>query len=251
MKTTSSELKRAYKSYIQKQLPPSRDGCPSEESLFLLFDKSLPPRIKKEIVDHVFKCAYCLEEFEFFLRIHREKSEASIEISEWLRNEQRKAMAAGKKPIGWSIVSALWSRQRPLWRNAIISTAVLIIAAVLIVSLRTIFGPTLSGERGKQRAQARLVSPIHGKEAAHPLIFRWQEVSRAQFYQLEIFDETLLPLWKSPPIKDLHYELPPEAGLLIKEEKPYFWMVTAVFPGGEKKESQLARFTVQKAPTIR
>ena len=78
------------------------------------------------------------------------------------------------------------------------------------------------------------------------MIFRWHKVLQAKIYQMEIFDESLRPLWRSPQIADLTYALPPEIEDKIQRNKTYFWMITAFISDNTKKESSLGSFILKK-----
>jgi hypothetical protein len=246
MKITYNDLKMAYKAHIQRYIPASREGCPSEESILRVFEESLSPEKKEEIVDHVVKCAYCLREFELFLALVRDESKAAEEISGFLKERSRDANPPRKKPKIWGIISGSGIQHPPLWRIATISLVLLIITGLLLISTKLIFKPSLDEERGRLRDQVRLISPSQGQVGTFPLIFRWQKVTGAELYQLEIFDDSLSPLWKSPQIFVLFYELPPKVTEAIKENKVYFWMVTAFLPNGVKRESPLETFILTR-----
>lgn len=246
MKITYNDLKIAYKSHVQRYVPPSREGCPSEESILRVFEKSFSPKKKEKIIDHVVKCAYCLREFELLLSLVRDENKATQEITDFLRKKSRNANSPGKKPKIWGIISGSNVQRRPLWRLAAVSTVFLIITGLFLISIRSILKPPLDEERGRRRDQIHLISPIQGQAGTLPLVFRWQKVRETEFYQLEIFDGSLLPIWKSPQIVDLFYELPPEVVETIEENKVYFWMVTALLPNGLRRESPLERFILTK-----
>lgn len=250
MKITSDELKQAFKSNIQRHVPPSRKRCPSKESILSIFENSLSSRKKDRIIDHVVKCAYCHQEFELFLGLSREEGKTAKEISEWLREKDRESVPARKPAKIRSIIFFPWAGRRNIWKLAAISIAFLIFTFSLI-SIRTILKSKLNEERGKIRDQVRLISPAQGQAVTRPLIFRWTKVIKAEFYQLEIFDATLLPLWKSPPVTGLSLALPPELETAIKENEVYFWMVIAVLPGGMTRESPLERFILDESPSLR
>jgi hypothetical protein len=78
------------------------------------------------------------------------------------------------------------------------------------------------------------------------LKFKWKNVPEANFYILEVFDDTLLSIWESDKILENHFQ--PSESLLKKivKGKTYFWMVTAHSEAGFKTESSLVDFTVKK-----
>lgn len=246
MKITCDDLKSAYKSSIQKCIPPSREGCPSQENILRVFEKSTPALEKEEIINHVVKCAYCLREFELFLALVRDENKAAKEISEYLGKKSRDSHSPKKRPKFQNIISPLYAKPRPLWKLAAISVTFVIISGLFLILSKTIFKSAPNEERGRLGNQIRLISPTQGQEVALPLTFRWQKVPQAQIYQLEIFDESLLPLWRSPQIFDLIYKLPPEIEDKIQKNRVYFWMITAFLPSNARKESPLGSFTLKK-----
>ena len=246
MKITFNDLKLAYRSHIQRHVPTSREGCPSEEEILQIFEKSTLPQKKEEIIDHVVKCAYRHREFEFFLGLARDEDKAAKEIGEFLRKKGGDSNMLGEKRRLPGIISGLRARPLPLWKPAIISMGLLVIAGLFMISIRTIVKPPPNEERGRLGNQVRLVSPARGQEVALPLIFRWHKVPQAKSYQMEIFDQSLLPLWRSPQIADFTYTLPPEIEDKMQRNKAYFWMITAFISDDTKKESSLESFIWKK-----
>lgn len=245
MKITSNDLKMAYQSHIRRSVPLSREACPPYEGIFQAFDESISPKKREKVIDHVVKCAYCFQEFELWLGLVRDENNAAKEISEFFRKKGLESPPSGKRLKIGNIISVSSSQRRHLWKLAAISTAILIFAGLFLISIRTFLKPRPNEERGRWRDQVRLILPIRG-QTIHRLFFRWQKVGQAQFYQLEIFDETLFPVWKSPQISDFFYELPPEGEKTIEENRIYFWMVTAFLPDGGRRESPLEPFTLKR-----
>jgi hypothetical protein len=246
MKITYNDLKTAYKSHIQSHIPPSREGCPSGENLLSVFEKSVSPKKKEKIINHVVECAYCFREFEFLQSLIREENKAVEEIPALLRIRSRDRNRPKKKLKIGTIISASIVQRRPLWRLAAIPMVLLIITGLSLISIRSILSRKLDEGRGRLRDQVRLVSPIRGQAGTLPLVFRWEKVRAAESYQLEIFDGSLFPIWKSPPIIESSYKLPPNIAERIERNKVYFWMITALLPNGAKRESPLDRFILTK-----
>jgi hypothetical protein len=86
--------------------------------------------------------------------------------------------------------------------------------------------------------------PTSSHKSPEKLTFRWQEFLSSKYYILELFDETLLPIWASPPIYDIQVQLPSEIYPKIKAGSSYFWMITAYSGEAKTGESRLARFAV-------
>jgi hypothetical protein len=124
--------------------------------------------------------------------------------------------------------------------------AVIGIATVSIIGMRSFLGTPEDRERGRQPGQIQLIFPVRGERTRMPLVFRWEGTPRAEYYLLEIFDRSLLPLWKSPRIEGLLYELPSEAADIVKKNELYFWTITACLTDGTKMESSLEEFTTRE-----
>jgi hypothetical protein len=98
-------------------------------------------------------------------------------------------------------------------------------------------------ERGKRPGEIQLIFPVRGQEVRAPWNFSWEEIPGAEYYLLEIFDKSLLPLWKSPRIETPYYRFTPESANIIRADEAYFWTVTAWLADATKKEAPLEEFT--------
>jgi hypothetical protein len=246
MKITHDDLKRAYKSHIQRRIPPSREACPSAEFIFSVFDKAVSPADKDRIIDHITGCCYCLQEFELFLDFHRQEEKAIGDIVGCLQSQRIGSAAPGKEARMSGVLSSSNIKVRPLWRWVTASLVVVGIMVLSIIGIRSFLKTPQDAERGRLPAQIRLISPVRGEKIKMPLVFRWEGTARAEYYLLEIFDNSLLPLWKSPPVKGLQYELPSEAVDIIKKNDACFWTITAWLIDGTKRESLLEEFAIKE-----
>jgi hypothetical protein len=74
------------------------------------------------------------------------------------------------------------------------------------------------------------------------LQFRWKSIPSSGYYIIDIFDEALLPIWKSSPIFEPFYKFDVKLPELIKPKNKYFWMVTAIISNKNKLESDIGFF---------
>jgi len=246
MKITYDDLKRAYKSHIRRRVPSSREGCPPAESIFSVFDGSTFPVDKDKVIDHVTGCSHCLQEFELLLDFLREEEKAVGDIASYLRTKDWGTRIPGKRPKILEILLGPKVQARPLWRLAAASLFAVIITGLFLIGIKSFFRTPEDKERGRLSGQVHLVSPVRGQKIETPLVFRWEGTPRAEYYQLEIFDESLLPLWKASRITEVYYELPPMAADIVKGNKAYFWAVTAWLIDGTKRESPLEEFILKE-----
>ena len=247
MKLTHDDLKKAYKSHIRGRILSSREGCPPAESIFRVFDKSTPPADKDKIIDHVTACSYCLQEFELMKDFVREEEKAVGDIAGYFRTKDKWTRIQGKRSKILKIWLGSRVQARAFWRWAAASLFVIIIVTGLfLIGTKSLFRTPDDRERGKLPGQVHLVSPIRGQKIGTPLLFRWERIPNAEYYQLEIFDESLLPIWKSSRIEGVNYELPRQAADLINQGKAYFWMITSWLIDGTKRESSLEEFILRE-----
>jgi hypothetical protein len=246
MKITSDDLKSAYKSHIRRRIPSSREGCPPAEDIFSVFDESASPADKAKVIDHVTGCSYCLQEFELLLEFFREQEKAVKDIAGHLRTKDRSSRIPGKRPKVLEILLGSGVQTRPPWRWAAASLFAIMITGLFLIGIKSFYRTPEDKERGRLPGQVHLISPVRGQKIETPLVFRWEATPSSEYYQLEIFDESLLPLWKSSQIRGVFLELPPKTAEILKKNKAYFWTITACLIDGTKRESPLEEFALKE-----
>jgi hypothetical protein len=246
MKINNSDLRKIYSAYIQNRVPLSRATCPSLEELLNIIMASASSCKKERIIDHVTSCAYCAQEFIFFLDISREERRLLIEIDRLM--QQKDQIQIFKKKICSSPVLR-WPkiiRFSFLWKFALIPLLAVVFISLMILATNKIIISEKTKERGRLPGQIQLIAPTHKKRAQVPLVFKWREVKYSDHCVLEIFDEALLPLWKSSEILGESYQLAPDIAAKIKRETTYFWMITVYLVDGKVIESSLEDFSLRE-----
>ena len=246
MKMTFDELKSSYKSHIRQQVPSSQVGCPSPETILHAFEPSTSSADKAKVVNHVAGCSLCLREFELWLSFLREEEKAINDIISWAKTDGKGAIAQSKKAKIQELPFSPRAQIRSVWKWAFGLISAAAITGLFFVGVKSILMNSEDEERGRLPGLIHLVSPVQGQKVRIPFVFRWEQTPRAESYNLEIFDKALLPLWKSPRVEALQYELPPQARQLIKKGESYFWTITAWLEDGMKRESPLEDFTIDK-----
>jgi hypothetical protein len=224
MKTNNRDLKLAYKSIIQNRRGESRKNCPSAEEMWTLLGKRRSRRQKAGLIDHITDCSACHEEFQAFLEMGR----AEKRLIENVRETYRSPVKSTRFSWNWRLASAL-------------------LALVVVVGLALFATSWLgvwkhSDERGRHSGQLRLLAPATRRAIRAPLRFEWETVPNAQHYIIEVFDSSLRPVWKSPPVTQNSCEIPAPAELTLPRKANYFWMLTAFLQDGTKAESSLEQF---------
>jgi hypothetical protein len=230
MKIDNNILEEFYQKYIALQA--NRDGktCPPSRAIADSFDPSTSIRKKKKIVDHITRCVLCKEEYLLYLRLQE---------SDPLSNDH--SIGPILKGIKSDNSGAIISHRRLLWRYAyfLFGIGLLVSSVFLMMQEKVRFD--------NQRSMESLILLVYPKNThiyQSPLIFRWQRQPSSQHYILELFDETLLPIWTSGKINDVRVQLPPEILYKLNIDKSYYWMITGFYDSIKKGESKLASFVI-------
>lgn len=130
-----------------------------------------------------------------------------------------------------------------LVRYATLAVGLLLIvtSALFLVRRRDFF-------RGHPEGNApfSLTYPLSSHSITKPLVFRWEGYSVASGYILELFDESLLPVWKSATTGSTQIAVPNGVEIGLEAGKTFFWTVTAYSGDDKIAESAFARFTVTR-----
>jgi len=228
MTLKDEDLKLIYRAYISKRDPGTRQNCPSLEELSRFFEPRTRRRKKLKIVDHITHCPACTDEFEFLRELHNYESLLTQNAVEVRLKGQFRSLSPGHK-----------IKAASLWRYATVATG----ALLLIVSLAIIMKWDRSDETRTVSPSLALLRPGPGQFVPIPMVFEWKTVEGADFYILEIFDETLLPVWKSPEVAASILKPPEDVSSRFRLNRPYHWMITAFRSGKRLAESELRRFT--------
>lgn len=176
------------------------------------------------IIDHISGCPLCREEFMMLL-------------------EHQKVLAADPIADPDSRPGHVERRQLhlALWQGVLA-----LLGVTLIVSSFFFIGHQNEDLNTRQMGTAgiTILSPKRNLSLSHPLIFRWQAKPDSEYYVLELFNESLLPVWASEKIRDLQVLLPPEVSSSLRSGQVYFWMVTSYVRAKKSGESPLLRVVV-------
>ena len=229
MTTDPNRFKALYAAQARFQKPASRRDCPSPKRMIRLLTSRCSAREGSKLVDHISLCSDCAGEFGFLTEAIRSKRVLVGDIENWLGNGQK---AEPRQPhlfrYSWGIASLL---------------AAFFIVGFIVLRLVVLRSP----ERYRTASDARvaLLEPVAQKVSRQSLNFRWQPVQGAEHYVVEVFDEALAPIWKSPPLLETRSVPPDQLARGLALGKSYFWLVSAYFPGGDRWLSPLEEFTLK------
>jgi hypothetical protein len=199
------------------------------EKLLPFFKARKRTRKKMGIVDHVTRCSACSKEFEFMLELRRYEDELALQLRE-TRPQGLSSLPSGRTtPLIWKFASSI------------------IGMALVFVSLGVIIKELAREDLTRAtRSCIELIQPKSGRPVTLPLIFKWQAIARAKTYILEIYDESLLPFWKSSAVPATTIVLPDDVIARLQPEQAYYWTVTAFSRDGKLAESRFFRFSISR-----
>jgi len=232
MDLNDKELKRLYRTYIDGRRKDSRKDCPSMEILLSFFKKRKQTRKKMRIVDHVTRCSACAKEFEFMLELRRYEDKLALQF--------REARPQGPSSLPSGLTSSLF------WKYASSIIGMALIFTFLGIIIKELAREDLTRAT---RSCIELIQPEQGRPATLPLIFKWQMIARAKTYILEIFDESLLPFWKSSAVPTTIIVLPDDVIARLLPGQAYYWTVTAFSRDGKLAESGFFSFSISRKET--
>lgn len=237
MKINNEELRKIFRSHILTKISLSTQTCPLTEEIAAIFSVPGSGEEKEHIIDHIVNCSICVREFEAFLEILRHENNLVDEIDGLFRKGifGRPFRPKKTRKKGTYLL---------FWRVGLATTLAAVFLAMIILTGGIPIGNKKPKKRGVYPAYIELLGPRLEQPASKPLSFQWTEAKGRDYFILEIFDESLSPLWKSPKIYENSFRLPPDIENKIAPHRSYFWMVTVFFSNGMKFESQLAELLV-------
>jgi hypothetical protein len=232
MKKNDEELRHAYRSYVMEKTPESRGECPTPETLLEAFSPKASPELKDGLIDHLSRCSSCAREFELI----RESLTQAEALSESFNR------IYGKKPGRSSGSPRFRPFFRQVWAYALASM-ILISAGAGFLLIRNARA-RLEG-RGAARSGSQLVRPVGLVDGSAPLIFKWEPAEGIKYYVVEISNESLLPVWRSPRVFAPSLSLPPAVQTGLVEGRRYYWSVQAFDKSGYRSDSERRTFILE------
>jgi hypothetical protein len=229
MKISHKDINELYKKYLEDKIPISRAKCPSPEEIAVCLRGEGSNKRRDQIIDHIFSCVFCYEEFEFALGTIREEGKFIHDLETIIQKGKYKK-------------ETKFSQFFPV-RLSWLYSLVLITGVVLI----TLLVKNLTEEhkyRGAESKSVMLISPTKKTTLKAQIEFEWIDVQNSEYYIVEIFDESLYPIWKSNKITANSTLLSEEISSRFLLPKTYYWMVTAFLLDGKTIESRLKDFVI-------
>ncbi|MDH7512778.1 MAG: hypothetical protein QHH14_07525 [Clostridiales bacterium] len=235
MKINGDNLKDIYKSYVLTRTPPMGQACPSSEEISNLFSEPGLKTEKEKIIDHITNCSFCTQEFFVLLQLWRQEKKLAEEIKRLLKNEDEQSPVPKMEKT---------PRFALAWKFVLASVIVVALAGTILLITSGLIFDTKTEKRGARPEKISLLEPHSNRASETPLVFRWNEIAGRDYFVIEIFDESLSPLWKSAQVFETFYWLPADVEKQMHRGRSYFWMITVFFTNGLTRESHLEEFRI-------
>lgn len=232
MKTNLANLSRTYLAHLNEKGRISSEPCVDTSDLARCAMGELPRREREGVIDHAANCAGCAATLKQILDLSSQTGRAANDLA---------MIEARRTPRSSRHVEV--SRKRLVyWPAAAVSLGLLLFAALVV------FAPiirNLTGTRGGTGAAIVLSYPKNGTDMPKAgLVFKWEGLSGARSYRVELFDRAFQLLWRSGDLNQTEMRLPDEIGRKLVPGEKYYWMVTALTENRRESKSRLVEFSV-------
>jgi len=245
MKIKVEELKNIYRNYIRSHGLQSRSSCPPLENIYHALKGKFTRRYRAKIISHISHCRYCLDDFDILRSILFNEKITLDEIIKVMPRQKMRNIRLKEESIGYGPQN----RYTSIFFRRIFSGFLAILAAIFLAIglftnrqlLKDVFFS--DHNRSPRKHEIVLLYPDCNKEhSISALIFKWEAFPNSDYYTIEIFDETLLPIWKSPAIFEPIFKFSAEVPDILKPRKKYFWIVTGYASNLVQFESKVSCF---------
>jgi len=237
MKISHKDLSEIYQAHIGGKVPPTTDYCFSLDALDKFFDARVSKGLKSEIIEHVTNCAYCMSKFSLLLEMHRGTTLLTQELENYA--EDKAAFKPKKKRLNNFLYSS-----RPLWVKTAVFSGIAISLICVFVSVIFLFQSAFNKDALRRRDQhiSRIVDSKAKYSKNSGIQISWTQIQSAEYSILEVFDDSLAPIWRSQALFENHCLIDVKFMKDWVSNKYYFWMVTGYTETGRAIDYPLTKF---------
>jgi hypothetical protein len=238
MKINQEDLKKLYLSLAKNQTN-NDTSCPEADELIGAFTDEAGSKYKSRIVDHISKCNRCLEKFQIIRDFFKQGNQLAkdMEGQSLSREElsQLKEIQKDKLSI---------PRKNPLKLKFLAAAAMLLLIVGTVLLVQTGKDSTDNILRGTVEREFSLIAPkdeINNKF----VIFKWKSMKGVRGYQVDLYDEELTCIWKSPVTEKTFLKLPSNIFQNLTKKKIYYWKLISFQSETDFRESGLQKFSIE------
>jgi hypothetical protein len=218
MRLADDELKRHYQRFVADNRNLERKKCPSAKELGRAAKNEMWRRRKLNLLDHVFSCGACVQEYETLRLLYQEERKTAD-------------VAVRSFRLGFN------------YKYLVSAVSLLIVMAAIYLLRPWTEVPTEEVYRDAGKEKILLQVPT-GVVSSPPVKFQWSQGNRVDYYQVYLLDEELSRLWVSEKISVNSLSLPQEVVKRLERGKIYFWKVRIYGKNASVEESELRDFKI-------
>lgn len=183
--------------------------CPDPDRIWEAVRGELPPEEVREIVDHVAVCASCAEDWRIAVAFEKESA------------RQDKVPVVRPFPV----------RRFQPWIAAA--------AAALVLTVVGVIKPWKPDPDPGYRGAGSAIHSLAGEtRPSQSFVLSWTPVEGAESYDLLVTTAELQTVADPKGLATAQYQVPASALAALPPAARLHWRVTAVFPDGQRKQSQ-------------
>jgi hypothetical protein len=199
---------------------PPTGSCPEPDLIWEAVRGDLPPDEIRDIVDHVAVCASCAEDWRIAAEFEKE---------------------SGAHQGTGATIHSFPTRQFQPWIAAAAAALVLTVGGVYV---RETQKPTVTAEyRGEKTEIRSLAGEARPRQA---FVLSWTPVEGAESYDLLVTTAELDTVADPKGLATAQYQVPASSLAALPDAAQLHWRVTAVFPDGERKQSNTFTTALEK-----
>lgn len=236
-KISHFELKKLYSEHSKFSNQFYTKDCPPIETIHGCLRSEISKKAKTKVIKHVISCYDCFREVKFISRIIEEETKLTFRIGTELKKKNSTELEIKKKKI-----EQKFSFPKLNWHYASIIIFSLFVVSIIVMTINK--NPPLEKYRGENLSGYELIIQSNSINSSNEIELTWESIPFSKYYIIEIFNESLYPIWKSNKIHSNQLAINP-ISLNIRKSNKYFCIITAFLSKNKKLESRLQEIKLQ------
>ncbi|MDH7493925.1 MAG: hypothetical protein QHH44_08550 [Candidatus Saccharicenans sp.] len=220
------KIRELFRRGPELQRPVSRHNCPSPEELSQSFEPDCPVEIKARIIDHVFSCPACQQEFELL----RGSRPFIDRLGQTLTRHKQGFTAR---------IFSVFSSSVPWWKAA--AAVVLLLGILSLIYLGITYWNNWNEERRAEATETIVLFEAVNWPQPALIKLAWKSSEQNVRYRVEVYDQNMYLVWQSPLLSETGVILPDKVLEALKDYQYFFWQLL-IYSGQDKvSESQVRK----------
>jgi hypothetical protein len=228
-----------YRHYLQSQSPIDGSDCPTSDEISSFFERKTARRKKYRLLHHILDCESCRAQFEWWHELDLQVATLRKAVENLKGNSSSRGGYPKPAPKAKSALRR--------WAWAGLGSAAILGCLLLIIPTRRFPDDHNPTYRGATQHQFQDTYPPLGAIVRRAdLHFSWKPPLPGVSFIFELFDPTMVLLWRSPATKDVEARVPELILRSMRKEQVYFWSITGTASDQTIIESPLYSFRLTR-----